>query len=93
MEVVAHGWSVPVLTTDKERVITAKFKNLRRVLKAWQSNVSNLKENIGNVKLILAFMEVLEEFRDLSIQEWNFKAILCEKLAALLEQQRIYWKQ
>jgi hypothetical protein len=35
----------------------------------------------------------LEEFRDLSIEERNFRAILREKLLALLEQQRIYWKQ
>jgi hypothetical protein len=32
----------------------------------------------------------LEEFRDLSIEEWNFRAIFREKLLALLEQQRIY---
>lgn len=29
----------------------------------------------------------------LSLQEWNFKAILCDKLTTLLEQQHIYWKQ
>lgn len=90
MSVVAHGWSVPVNVTDKAKVITAKFKNLRRVLKAWQANLSSLKTNISNVKLILALLEVSEEFRDLSLQEWNFKDILCRKLNSLLEQQRIY---
>jgi hypothetical protein len=38
-------------------------------------------------------MEVLEEHRDLSIEEWNFKEIPSEKLVELLHRQKIYWKQ
>lgn len=93
MQIVAHGWSVPVQATDKAKIITAKFKNLRRVLKAWHSQMSSLKDNISNVKLVLALLEVLEKFRDHSLQAWNFKVLLCDKLTTLLEQQRIYWKQ
>ena len=63
------------------------------VLKAWQLHLSSLKTNISNVKLVLAFLEILEEFRDLSLYEWNFKSILCDKLNFLLDRQRIYWKQ
>lgn len=55
--------------------------------------MSNLKENITNVKLVISFLELLEESRGLSIQEWNFREILCEKLRSLLRQQKIYWKQ
>jgi len=73
LEVVQHGWSLPVPSTDMAKVITSKFKNLRRVLKAWQTHISILKDNISNVKLVLAFLEMLEEFRDLSVFEWNFK--------------------
>lgn len=62
--------------TDKAKIISAKFKNLRRVLKAWHSTLSCLKTSIGNVKMVLSFLEILEECRDLS----------------LLKQQRIYWK-
>lgn len=93
MQVVQHAWSLPVETQDVAKRISAKFKNLRRVLKAWQSTVSNLKVIITNVKLVLSFMEVLEECRDLSVQEWNFKTLLMEKLLSLLKQQRIYWKE
>ena len=93
MEAVQHGWSLSVPNTDKAKIITAKFKNLRRVLKAWQAHLSSLKANIHNIKLVLAFLEILEEFRDLSLFEWNFKTVLCDKLTSLLEQQRIYWKQ
>jgi hypothetical protein len=38
-------------------------------------------------------MEVIEEWRDLSLQEWNFKEILSRKLANLLHQQNLYWRQ
>lgn len=43
--------------------------------------------------MVLSFLEFLEECRDLSLQEWNFKDILADKLISLLKQQRIYWKQ
>ena len=38
-------------------------------------------------------MNLLEEFRDLSIIEWNFKKLLESKLITLLQQQKAYWKQ
>lgn len=93
MAIVQHGWNIHVFHTDVAKRISSKFKNLRRVLKAWHFQLSSLKENINNVKLILSFLESLEDFRDLSIQEWNFREILAEKLLALLKQQKINWKQ
>jgi hypothetical protein len=38
-----------------------------------------------NVKLVLSLLEALEEFRDMTIAEWDFKEILLEKLSQLLE--------
>lgn len=35
----------------------------------------------------------MEEYRDLSIHEWNFREVLIAKLTSLLKQQQIYWKQ
>jgi hypothetical protein len=35
----------------------------------------------------------MEEHRDLSIEEWNFRDILQQKVADLLNIQKIYWKQ
>jgi endonuclease/exonuclease/phosphatase family metal-dependent hydrolase len=84
MDIVAHGWNLPVFQTDKAKCLSAKFKNLRRVLKAWQLQLSNLKSNIDNVKLIMGLPDVLEEFRDLSVIEWNFRHLLQEKLAFCL---------
>ena len=93
LQIVQHGWSIPVHHSGAAKRITAKFKNLRRVLRSWQSQLSSLKANIQNVKLILSFMGLLEEFRDLSMQEWNFRSILQDRLIHLLKQQRTYWKQ
>lgn len=90
MAVVNHGWNLPEPHVDAAKRISAKFKNLRRVLKAWHLQLSNLKTTINNVKLILSFIEFLEDFRDLSVQEWNFRELLSEKLLALLKQQKIY---
>lgn len=71
-----HGWSLPTFQTDAAKNLMTKFKNLRRVLKAWQKHISGLSANIANVKLVLPLMELLEEHRDLSLEEWNFKDIL-----------------
>jgi hypothetical protein len=66
---VQLGWVSPFSISDPAKNITAKFKNLRSVLKQWKQNLSSLKENIANVKLILSFLNILEEFRDLSLIE------------------------
>ena len=55
MPLVQHTWASSVNETDMAKVITAKFKNLRRVLKDWQRNLSNLELAIENVKLVLTF--------------------------------------
>lgn len=40
MSVVQHGWGLPTTQTDAAKKITEKFKNLRRVLKAWKSQLT-----------------------------------------------------
>lgn len=92
-EILLNNWTAPDHLTDKAKILTSKFKNLRTALKSWSSNLSSLKSCIENVTLTLQLLETLEEHRDLSLEEWNFRSILREKLLSLLEQQRIYWKQ
>jgi hypothetical protein len=43
--------------------------------------------------MILQLLDVIGDYRDLSLQEWNFKDLLQERLICLLHQQKIYWKQ
>jgi hypothetical protein len=63
------------------------------VLKEWRKSISNLKQNILNAELILSLLTFMEEYRDLTLVEWNFKLLLENKLVSLLQQQKIYWKQ
>jgi hypothetical protein len=42
---------------------------------------------------MIQFIDTLEESRDLSLQEWNFRKIVQDHLMSLLEQQKIYWQQ
>jgi hypothetical protein len=79
--------------SDKARKLGAKFKNLRRVLRAWQQQLSNLAATIMNNNVLLFFLDSVEEYRDLSMQEWHFRKIVQDHLVSLLEQQRVYWKQ
>jgi hypothetical protein len=90
---VHMGWCTAFQHSDPAKLITAKFKNLRKVLKQWKHSLSNLKANISNVKLMLQFLNFLEECRDLSLIEWNFRTLLEDKLVLLLKQQKAYWKQ
>ena len=55
--------------------------------------MSSLKSVIASTKFLIQFLDILEECRDLSLPEWNFRIILRNKLLALLEQQKTYWKQ
>jgi hypothetical protein len=91
---VQQGWHTSFQQVDAAKNVTAKFKSLRCALKQWKQNLSSLnKEIISNVKLVLTFVNFLEEFRDLSLVEWNFKRLLEDKLISLLKQQKAYWKQ
>jgi hypothetical protein len=38
-------------------------------------------------------LELINEHRDLSLEEWNFKIVLEKHLLKLLENQRVYWRQ
>lgn len=81
------------MQTDKAKVVGAKFKNLRRVLKTWKNQLPNLAKTIQNCKDVVLLLNTLEESRDITLEEWNFRATVIDQLKSLLSQQRIYWKQ
>ena len=55
--------------------------------------MTKLKTLISNVRLVILFLKVLEDYIDLSLAEWNFREILENHLLNLLEKQNVYWKQ
>ena len=73
LPIIQNAWSLPCTEQDPAKRISAKFKVTRQVLKKWQNSLPSLKTAIANVKALIQFMEVLGEFRDLTLQEWNFK--------------------
>lgn len=94
LPLVQDGWWNSVIDQqDEAKLITAKFKKLKQSLRVWQASMTTLKTAINNVRLIIHFLEVLGDYRDLSLQEWNFLTLLQNRLFTLLEQQKTYWKQ
>jgi len=91
--ILTQSWGTQINTNDAAKRITVKMKQLRKNLKDWQASMQSLKTVISNVRSIILFLEIIAEFRDLSLSEWNFHKILEKHLLELLEKQRIYWKQ
>jgi hypothetical protein len=87
------SWNHDLFQPDPAKRLMAKFKRARKVIHGWQKSLPNLAKLIDKVELIIQFMDFIEESRDLTIQEWNFKDVLVHHLQVLLSNQRIYWKQ
>jgi len=64
-----------------------KVQKFKRNTQRLGKHVSSLSANIANVKLALSFLKKLEELRDLSLAEWNYKKILRASLAWLRRKQ------
>jgi hypothetical protein len=54
----------------------AKFKRARKAIKLWRKHIPRFQDHIDNTKLIIQFMNFIEECRDLTVEEWNFKLVL-----------------
>lgn len=52
IDLLQHEWSLPQPINDCAKIVTSKLKNLRKLLKARNANLSNLKTNIANNKLV-----------------------------------------
>jgi hypothetical protein len=93
VNIVNQGQSINTANQDCAKIIIAKFKNLRKLIKDWRESLSNLKIVISNINNVLLFLDVLKEYRHLTLAEWNFREIIKKKLNDLLDQQKTYWKQ
>jgi hypothetical protein len=91
-ETVSNCWALDVHKDNSAQTLCAKLKNLRAGLKKWSRNLSNLSMIINNCCFILALIDGLEEQRELTIMETNFRKILQDHTSKLMEAKRIYWK-
>jgi hypothetical protein len=69
MSLMQHRWDLPVRAMDSAKMLMAKFKNLRRVLKCRYAQISNLATSVHNCKLVIILLNKMEEFRDLALQQ------------------------
>jgi hypothetical protein len=86
LPLVAATWNGQFSQTDPALLILAKFKALRAALRTWQAQLSNLKQVISNIKIVVNLLDYIEEWRDLLVEEWNFRNIISEQLSNLLHQ-------
>lgn len=84
-EILNQAWLPPAPHSDCAKIITAKFKKLRKSFREKQASLPSLKATITNVTSVIQFLGIIEEYKDLSLPEWNFRAILKDRLLALLE--------
>jgi hypothetical protein len=88
LEQIKNTWITPVNASNSAPVLSAKFKLLRRVLKHWSRNISNLSKLIANCN-----MTISQEIRILYSNESKFRNIIKEHIRTLLRMQNQYWRQ
>jgi hypothetical protein len=93
LEQIKTVWLTPVNVCNSAHAISAKFKLLRRTLKLWSNNISNLSRLIANCNMTVAFFDRLEEIRSMYTSKLKFRDIIKEHIRFVLRMQNHYWKQ
>ena len=93
-DVVQNSWSSPrILRRNAAANISVEFKDLRKALKLWSKNFSQLAKLIDICNKVIFFLDSLEECGALFLPEWNLRKFVKAKLMQLLRFRNIYWKQ
>jgi hypothetical protein len=93
IEQIECAWASHSRSGNSAYIVSAKFKNLRRILKHWSKGISNLSKLIANCNMTIAFFDKLEELRSLYPQEFIFRKIIKVHIGNLLRMQNQYWRQ
>jgi hypothetical protein len=78
---------------DSAKVLSKKFKLLRKGLKKWSQSISVLNTIIENCNKVILKLDNYEEMRPLHISESNFRDIVKSQLNYFLLCKRDYWKK
>jgi hypothetical protein len=84
LELLEKIWNVPVRAKSSSGIITAKLKNLRYELKRWGKSLSHFKNLVAKCNHVIFLLDQLEDARDLSTPEFNFRNIVKSHLKHLL---------
>ncbi|XP_071685019.1 uncharacterized protein [Lolium perenne] len=93
MDLVKEVWTWPVRSSSAAGILSAKLKNLRYELKRWGKSLSAIKQLILKCNQAILILDQLEDERELSRPEFNFRNIVKEHLKALMQSQSDYWKK
>jgi hypothetical protein len=83
MDVVKTIWEIHC-PGDSAKVLSKKFKLLRKGLKKWSQSISVLNTIIENCNKVILKLDNYEELRPLHISESNFRDIVKSQLNHLL---------
>ena len=89
---VTNGWHRTGVYKNSAQDLASRMKSLRQGIKKWSRNLSKLNKVINSCYYVLALLDGLENQRMLSLQKKNFRKILRDHIAKLLEAKRIFWK-
>jgi mannosylglycoprotein endo-beta-mannosidase len=92
MNIVQNIWNIDC-GGDSAKILSAKFKLLRKGLKNWSQSISAINLIIENCNKVILRLDEFEELRPLHITEWNFWKIVKCKLNQLLICKKDYWKK
>ena len=84
---------MPVRASNTVGILTTKLKNLRYELKRWDRSLSQIKTLIQKCNEVILVLDKLEDERDLSRPEFNFRNVVKSHLKNLLYVQSEYWKK
>ena len=92
-ELVEEIWKTETNTNNSVARVSAKLKLLRKSLKKWSKNISQLNKLIQECNTVLAVLDKLEDQRPLFTQESNFRKILKAHILKLLQFKKEYWRK
>jgi len=92
-ELVEEIWKTETNMNNSVARVSAKLKLLRKALKKWSKNISQLNKLIQECNTVLAVLDKLEDQRPLFTQESNFRKILKAHILKLLQFKKEYWRK
>ena len=92
IETVEKHWLNSTHFSDSPKNLNSKFKSIKRGLKSWSKQYSQLNKIIDNCCFYVKLFDGIEEQRPLARVEKNFRKLLIKHTNKLLEAKRIYWR-
>lgn len=90
IDTVEKYWHNTTFFSDSAKNIVAKFKSIGKGLKVWSKNFSQLNKTIENCCFYVKLLDGVEDQRNLSNIERNFRKALINHTNNLLEAKRKY---